>query len=165
LSAGFALAPVAARAQTIEQLRERVANHALLIAPTMRGDLLDPKKTADNLIRAIDLVMQRHRIIIVMLHSDHHDDGNLGPYGYNPHGGVGWKAAFVPQNDDRLANEALTRDLILELLTQNPFVAKIGVPARYAARADLQHKAQEVGRVLFTEEGTAPHIAIQARWW
>ena len=161
---------------TMQDIRTNVSSpNRIELLPgdtTTINDILSPDLMADNIIRALDTITappekggHGRKIIVTAARSNHHVDGALGPHGHNPGPGKpGWSVDFVPCDADnqRLENEQKTVQLILELISENSHVTKVGCPARYATRNDLQQRAAARGVVLFTDEGTGPHIHIQS---
>src|SRR5579884_886552 len=128
----------------IKDIRTNVAARIQALNAIAKSDMTNPAATNDNIVRALDVITappgkpgyekigKGRKIIVTSAHSDHHDDGNLGPHGHNPHGGPGWAVDFVPQDDPRLANSAATIALIAELIESNAYVTKVGCPGVYA---------------------------------
>ena len=158
----------------MNDIRVNVASRIQVLNAIARDDILSASKTQDNIVRALDVITapknkpgyekigKGRKIIVTSAHSDHHDDGNLGPHGHNPHGAPGWAVDFVPQEDPQLKVAANTLAVIAELIEGNYYVTKVGCPGVYAANSTLQAKASKCGVALFTDEGTGPHIHIQS---
>lgn len=144
------------------------------VAPSACADIADPARTHDNIVRALDVITappnkpgyqnigKGRKILVTAAYSDHHDDSALGPHGHHPGNNPGWAIDFVPVSDPYLRDAAATKTMINELLAQNYYVTKVGVPGVYANDAGLQRAAQQAGVALFTDEGTGPHVHIQS---
>jgi hypothetical protein len=166
--------PIPSNTLPMPDVRVNVRSRVQLNNAIAGDDILNPAATNDNIIRALDVITAPStkpgyekighgwKIIITSAHSDHHDDGNLGPHGHNPHGGPGWAVDFVPANDPALTNAGQTIELLRQLIAENPFVTKVGCPKVYAENQTLRTKANACGVVLFTDVGTGPHIHIQS---
>jgi hypothetical protein len=158
----------------IAGVRDNVRTRVQLNDGVAADDIMNPAAMHDNIIRALDFITapptkpgyeqlgKGWKIIVTSAHSDHHDDGNLGPHGHNPHGAPGWAVDFVPVSDPRLTNAPQTIELIRQLIEENPFVTKVGCPQVYANNPGLAGEAGKCGVVLFTDVGTGPHIHIQS---
>lgn len=166
--------PIPSNTLPIADVRVNVRSRVQLNNAIAGEDILSPAAMQDNIIRALDLITappskpgyekmgRGWNIIVTSAHSDHHDDGNLGPHGHNPHGGPGWAVDFVPVSDPALKNASQTIELLRQLIEENPFVTKVGCPQVYADNADLRNKANACGVALFPDPGTGPHIHIQS---
>jgi hypothetical protein len=158
----------------MSDVRTNVRARVRLNSASAGTDILDANATHDNIIRALDVITapptkpgyenlgRGWKIIITAAHSDHHDDGDLGPHGHNPHGAPGWAIDFVPVSDPQLVDMQQCVELIRQLIEENAYVTKVGCPARYAENGMLRSKAGACGVVLFTDVGTGPHIHIQS---
>lgn len=154
---------------SMADIRTNVAARVVPIDNTIVPDILSPKATHDNIIRALDRITAPaykgglgYKIIVTSAHTNHHDDGDLGPHGHNPHGLPGWAVDFVPESDPSLENADATRTLLRKLIAENRWVTKVGCPTRYANMADLKDLAFDRGVALFADPGTGPHIHIQS---
>lgn len=166
--------PIPSNVLPIADIRVNVRARVQFNPDVNKDDLLNRSAMNDNIIRALDVITAPPtkpgyerlgggwKLIITSLHSDHHDDGDLGPHGHNPHGGPGWAVDFVPANDPKLQNATQTRELLRQLIRRNPFVTKVGCPQTYAEDAGLQADARACGVALFTDRGTGAHIHIQS---
>jgi hypothetical protein len=146
----------------IAVIRADIAARLSFTAASQRQDIMNPSHTASNLIRALDIASRIQSIIITGLYSDSPVDGDLGPYGRHPYSGPGWRADFVPAADPGLANALEVRGLISNLVAQNYYVAKVGVPASFTHDRSLQRLALRAGVALFANTGTRPHLSISS---
>lgn len=153
----------------MQDVRTNVAARVIADDDTIRPDILNPGATHDNLIRLLDVLTAPtskggHGVAIEVtaLHRDHHDDGDLGPHGHNPHGKPGWAVDLVLKDDPYLQNRAKVKAVILWLITSDHYVTKIGGPAWLSADSDIMTAAARHNVVVFVDIGTGPHIHLQS---
>lgn len=159
---------------SMQDIRTNVAARVKPLDGTIIPDILDPAETHDNLICALDIITAPvskgagdgsksygHVLTVSALHRDHHDDGDLGPHGHNPHGAPGWAVDVACVDGADVGDNHETRQLIRDLC-EDKDVTKIGTLASVATRSDLQAWAAQHDTLLFVDEGTGPHVHFQS---
>lgn len=160
---------------TMQDIRTNVASRITPGDDTVCPDILSDGATHDNIIRALDVITSPalkgagdgspsfgHKIYISALHRDHHDDGDLGPHGHNPHGAPGWACDIAIIDGNDVGNNASTRAFVSECLAHNKYITKVGTTASVANEATLQSLAAQHHTLLFVDEGDGPHVHIQS---
>lgn len=159
----------------MNDIRTNVAARVAVVDDTIVPDILNEEATHDNLIRALDILtapvekgagdgspsLGRHGLITA-LHRDHHDDGDLGPHGHNPHGAPGWACDFGAFDGIDVGDNPKTRGVVKELIAHNKYVTKVGTIGAIANDPEMQALADEHNTLLFEDEGTGPHVHIQS---
>lgn len=160
---------------SMKDIRTNVAARVDVADDTIRPDILDPEATHDNLIRALDVATapvekgagdgspsHGRKLYISALHRDHHDDGDLGPHGHNPHGLPGWAVDIALVDNCDIADNPKTRQFIQELIAANKYVTKVGTVEVLADDEGLQSLADKHNCLLFEDEGTGAHVHFQS---
>lgn len=133
-----------------------------------RDDILSADHTHDNLILALDRITApaekdglEHKLFLTAVHCDHDDDSDRGPHGHRPGDAPGWAVDIGTVDDVDVGDNHETRQLIRDLLACDK-VTKVGTMTVLFQRADLQQAANEAGKLLFEDVGTAPHVHFQS---
>lgn len=159
---------------TIQDVRTNVAVRVQCADSTIIPDILSDAQTHDNLILALDTMTcpadkaafngqpgQGHKVLVTALHRDHHDDGDLGPHGHNPHGAPGWACDFGTVDGVDVGDNHATRQFVRDCIS-NSKITKVGTTASVANQPDLQAFAAQHNTLLFVDEGTGLHVHIQS---
>ncbi|HTD36626.1 MAG TPA: hypothetical protein VK669_03845 [Candidatus Limnocylindrales bacterium] len=148
-------------------IRQNVSTRVTVKDPVAKGDLLDPARTHDNLVLALDEMTAPapdglgHKLFLSAVYSDHCDDSNLGPHGHHPGHNPGWAIDVATVDGIDVGDNHQTRQLIRDLLACEK-VTKVGTLPAVANRADLQAVANATSKALFEDAGTGPHVHFQS---